>query len=115
MPLTTKEAQKQFPEWTNIHNDTFNTIKALVISADCLMTINHTSPGENKIFITCNASNWHTSATLSFGKTWETARPVAFNSMQLKNAKKNYPVHEKELLVIIRALKKWCAGISFSI
>ena len=32
---------------------------------------------------------------------------VAFDSMQLKGAEKNYPVHEKELLAIIRALKKW--------
>lgn len=30
-----------------------------------------------------------------------------FNSMQLKGAELNYPVHEKELLAIIRALKKW--------
>src|ERR1700683_4868967 len=28
-------------------------------------------------------------------------------SMQLKGTEKNYPVHEKELLAIIRALKKW--------
>ena len=27
--------------------------------------------------------------------------------MQLKGAEKNYPVHEKELLAIIRTLKKW--------
>jgi hypothetical protein len=61
----------------------------------------------NKIFVTCDASNWRTGAVLSFGPSWETARPVAFDSMQLKGAEKNYSVHEKELLVIIRALKKW--------
>lgn len=44
---------------------------------------------------------------LSFGKTWESACPVAFDSMQFKNAELNYPVHEKELLAIVRALKKW--------
>lgn len=38
---------------------------------------------------------------------WETAWPVAFNSMTFKNAELNYPVHKKELLAIIRALKKW--------
>lgn len=44
---------------------------------------------------------------LSFGPTPETARPVAFDSMQLRDAQLNYPVHEKELLSIVRALKKW--------
>ena len=39
------------------------------------------------------------------------AWPEAFDSLQLKAAKWNYPVHEKELLVIIRALKKWCLNL----
>ena len=59
----------------------------------------------NKVFVTCDASDWHMGAALSVG-TWELARPVAFDSMQLKGAEKNYPVHKKEMLVIIRALKK---------
>jgi hypothetical protein len=44
---------------------------------------------------------------LSFGVTWETACLVTYDSYQLNNAEKNYPVHEKELLPIIKALKKW--------
>jgi RNase H-like domain found in reverse transcriptase/Integrase zinc binding domain len=44
---------------------------------------------------------------LSFGATWETAWPVTYDSYQLNNAEKNYPVHEKELLAIVKALKKW--------
>jgi hypothetical protein len=63
--------------------------------------------GENKIFVTCDASDWRTGAPLSVGKTWETACPVAFDSMQFKGPELNYPVHEKELLAIIRALRKW--------
>lgn len=46
-------------------------------------------------------------AQLSVGKDWKTARPVAFDSQQLTGAQLNYPVHEKELLAIIQALKKW--------
>jgi hypothetical protein len=45
------------------------------------------------------------------GLTWEEARPVAFGSMQLNEAQKHYPIHEKELLAIIQALKKWCADL----
>jgi hypothetical protein len=90
-----------------VHQLAFEVIKALVVSADCLTTINHINPHDNKIFVPCDASNWCTGATLSFGPTWETAHPVAFDSMQLKGAEKNYPVHKKELLAIICALKKW--------
>lgn len=44
---------------------------------------------------------------LSFGETWETARPVAFESQQLNSTQRNYPTHEKELLAIVCALAKW--------
>jgi len=110
-PLTTKECQKIFPPWTSSHQAVFEAIKALVVCADCLTTINHENPGENKIFVTCDSSDWRSSAALSFEPTWETAHPVAFDSMQLKDTKKNYPVHEKEMLAIIHALKKWCSDL----
>jgi hypothetical protein len=60
-----------------------------------------------KIFVTCDASDRRTGACLSFGKTWETARPVAWDSVQLSQAEKNYPTHEKEMLAIVRALKRF--------
>jgi hypothetical protein len=110
-PLTTKECRKSFPKWTAEHQTAFDAIKALVVSADCLTTIDHEDPRDNNIYVTCDASDWRTGATLSFGPTWELSRPVAFDSMQLKGAEKNYPVHEKELLTIIRALKKWRADL----
>jgi hypothetical protein len=31
--------------------------------------------------------------------------------MQLKDAQKNYPVHEKEMLAIVQALKKWWSDL----
>ena len=57
------------------------------------------------IYVTTDASDKGTGALLSFGKTWETARPVAFESMTLKGAQLNYPVHKKEMLAIIHALR----------
>lgn len=44
---------------------------------------------------------------MQFGPTWESLRLVAFESRQLNGAEQNYPVHEQEMLVIVRALKKW--------
>jgi hypothetical protein len=104
MPLTMKEANKKFPEWMAEHERAFKAIKALVMSRECLTTIDHENPGENKIFITCDASDWQTGMMLSYGPTWESARLVAFNSTQLNKAEKNYPIHKKELLVIVHAL-----------
>jgi hypothetical protein len=89
----------------------FEAIKALVVSRECLMTIDHSNLGDNQVFVTHDASDWRTDATLSVGPSWELARPVAFDSMQLKGPEKNYPVHEKEMLAIIRTLKKWCSDL----
>ena len=38
--------------------------------------------------------------------------------MQLKGAERHYPVHKKELLAIVQALKKWCSdllGLTFTV
>jgi hypothetical protein len=116
--LTTKEAEKNFPEWDSAYQWAFDSVKKLVVNRECLTTIDHQKPGENKIFVTTDASDFRTGAVLSFGPTWETARPVAFDSMPLRGAELNYPVHEKELLGIIRALKKWRSdllGSSFTV
>jgi hypothetical protein len=62
---------------------------------------------DNKIFVTTDASDYGSGAVLSFGPSYQTARPVAYDSRTFKGAELNYPVHEKEQLAIIRALAKW--------
>ena len=105
--LTTKNSEKKFPAWTKHYQDSFNAIKAIVVSRECLTTIDLTKLPDHKIFVTTDASDKHSGTVLSFGTTWASARPVAFDSMTFKGTELNYPVHEKELLAIIRALKKW--------
>ena len=63
-------------------------------------------PG-HKIFVTTDASDTGSGALLAFGPTYETVRPVAYDSRAFKGVEMNYPVHGKELLAIIRALAKW--------
>jgi len=41
----------------------------------------------------------------------DSACPVAFDSMALKDVQLNYPVHEKELLAIIHTLQKWRSNL----
>jgi hypothetical protein len=106
-PLTTKEARHDFLTWSSDHQAAFDAIKALVVSQECLMTVDHKNLGENKVSVTCDASDWRTGATLSVRTSWELARPVVVDSMQLKGAERNHPVHKKEMLAIICALKKW--------
>ena len=105
--LTTKECDKQFPEWTEQFHNAFLRIKEIVVSRECLTVIDHKKLDVNKIFLTTDASDRATGAVLSFGPTWETARPVAFDSKGLKDAELNYPTHEKELLAILRGIRKW--------
>jgi hypothetical protein len=116
--LTTKECNREFPEWTKRHQSAFNKIKKAVISCECLTTINFELMPEHRIFVTTDASDYQSSTVLSFGETWESARPVAFDSMTFKGTELNYPVHEKEMLAIIRALQKWhsdLVGVPFTI
>ena len=105
--LTQKQYNRNFPVWTKIHQDAFDAIKHLVASRECLTVIDQDKMPDNKIFLTTDASDLASGAVLSFGPTWESARPVAYDSCSFKNAELNYPVHEKELLAVIRALKKW--------
>ena len=71
-PLTTKDAHKKFTAWTSDHDFAFQSIKALVCGDECLTVIDHVNPVKNKIYLTCDTSNWRTRAILSFSPTWET-------------------------------------------
>lgn len=57
-PLTKKECDKCFPGWTLEHKHAFINIKSLVLSRQCLTTIDHDNPGDNHIFLVTDASDW---------------------------------------------------------
>ena len=103
--LMMKDSENNFPPWAPKYQIAFDVIKAIVTSCECLTTIDFTKMPDYKIFVTTDASDRRSGAVLSFGHTWESARPVAFDSMTFKGAELNYPVHEKELLAVILPLK----------
>ena len=104
--------------WTSQHERAFNAIKQLVVLHKCLTSIGHSNLGDNHIFISTNTSNYCTSAVLSYGPNLQSACPVMSKSAQLSSTKLNYLVHKKELLAIVRMLKKWHAdllGVPFTV
>ena len=100
--LMTKEAQKSWPGWTMHYQVVFQNIKDIVLSSKCMTVIDHDHMDGRKIFVSCDVSDVGTGDCLSFGKTLESARPVAWDSAQLSQAEKNYPTHKKEMLTIVR-------------
>ena len=105
--LTMKECDKSFPPWSKRHQTAFENIKALIVSKACLTTIDPSLMPHYKIFVTTDASDTRSGTVLSFGPSYETSRPVTYDSRAFKGVELNYPVHEKELLAIIQALAKW--------
>jgi hypothetical protein len=99
--LTRKECDKDFPAWMAQHQATFECIKTLVTSKDCLMTIDPSLMPEYKIFITTDTSDTSSGAILAFGPSYELARPIAYESCSFKGAELNYLVHKKVLLAIV--------------
>jgi len=93
------------------HQNVFDGIKELVLSRECLTMIDHVNPGVNKIFVMCDASKRRIGSVLSFGPTWESARPVAFESHAMQGAELHYPIHKQELLSIIHSLWKWHSNL----
>jgi len=59
------------------------------------------------MFITANASNYATGGVLSMKCSDEKWRPVTFISKSLSDTEKNYEIHDKEILVVIRCLEVW--------
>jgi len=67
------------------------------------------SPQESDLFwIKADSSDFATRAVLSQQSTTDRKwHPVAFYSKSLSSVERNYKVHDKEMLAIIRALEEW--------
>ena len=63
-------------------------------------------PDLNKEFrVEADALNYATGRALSMKCSNELWRPVAFISKSLSNTERNYEIHDKEMLVVVRCLE----------
>jgi transposase InsO family protein len=81
----------------------FNELKRLFSSDPILAPFDP----ERYTVIEADASKWASGATLSQEDELGTVRPVAYFSKRHTAAETNYPIHDKEMLAIIRALEAW--------
>jgi hypothetical protein len=101
-PLT-QLLHKDLPyDWGQEQQTAFEQLKQCLISAPVLILPDPTKP----FTVTTDASDLAIGAVLSqdHGKG---NQPIAYESRKLSPAEQNYPVHEKELLAIVHAIKLW--------
>ena len=91
--------------WTTTQEQAFNTIKTQLRENSPLRRLDYDS--KDPIWLITDASNTGIGGIIAQGPTWETARPIEFETKQYNEAQKSYPTHEQELLAIMICLKKW--------
>jgi len=101
-PLTRLTQKTTTWNWTEDCQQAFNKLKQVFVTAPVLT---HWDP-ESPFIIETNASNYTVAAILSTQARGD-IHPIAFHSQMLSPAELNYDVHNKELLAIFDAFKKW--------
>ncbi|KAE8961432.1 hypothetical protein PR001_g30042 [Phytophthora rubi] len=102
-PLTNLLKKDAERSWTSEAQQAFEAIKSSLQSAPILAL-----PDEERPFsVVCDASDFAIGCALLQVDADGRERVVSFQSRQLKAAKNNYPVHDKELLAMKYALVKF--------
>jgi transposase InsO family protein len=90
--------------WGQREQESFLELKSRVTSAPVLSLPDHQLPFR----LEADSSDFATGAVLSQpapqSDTWH---PVAFLSKSLNEVERNYEIHDKEMLAVIRALEEW--------
>jgi len=102
-PLFDLTHSEQVWTWSGKEQAVFEDLKTAVITAPVLV-----SPQESDPFqIEADSLDFATGAVLSQQSTMDGKwHPVAFYSKSLSSVERNYEIHDKEMLAIIRALKE---------
>ena len=107
LPLTTL-TKKDVPfVWSPQCEQAFELLKTLLISAPVLAQWDP----ERKTVVETDSSGYAVGGALSQYDDDGVLRPVAFFSKKNNAAESNYPIHNKELLAVIRCLDQWDAEL----
>ena len=99
MNMLTRKDMKQQQE--KEQQKAFDKLKEIFITRPVLV-----APDLDKEFrVEANASNYTTGGILSMKCSDELQRPVVFISKSLSDTERNYKIHDKEILVVVRCLE----------
>ena len=98
-PLTNLTKAKTGFKWTTLEQDAFEKLKEAVCSQLVLKLPDFTKPFE----IHTDASDVAYGAVLI-----QDGHLVAYESKKFSDIEVRWPTHEKEMLAIVYALRKWC-------
>ena len=102
LPLTNLTGKYVKFKWGDEEQEAFDILKQKMDSAEVLQL-----PDAKKPFtIHTDASAYATGAVLQQDSE-EGLRPIAYLSEKMIAAERNYPVHEQEMLAIVKACKHW--------
>ena len=90
-------------EWTERQEKAFEELKKRFTEEPVLVAPDL----DKKIRMEVNASDYAIGGVLSMECEDSLWRPVAFLSKSLNETERNYEIHDKEMLVIVRGLKAW--------
>ena len=102
-PLHNLTRKKVVWRWGELQQRTFEELKRKFVEAPVLVPVDFTRP----LRVESDASDYATGAVLSMLCEDEKWHPCAFLSKGLNDVERNYDVHDKEMLGIIRALEAW--------
>jgi len=102
-PLSSLTRKEKGWEWSDKQQEAFETLKKAMITEPILQ---HFDP-EQPVTIETDASDYTIGAICSPPDEKGILYPVAYYSRKLKDPERNYDIHDKELLAIVDALRKW--------
>ncbi|OCB88663.1 DNA/RNA polymerase [Sanghuangporus baumii] len=89
--------------WGERQQESFRKLKEAFTTTPMLVQPDH----DKQFVLETDASNFAMGAVLSQLEDDEILHPIGYWSNTYQDAKNNYPVMEKELLAIVKALSNW--------
>jgi len=98
--LTRKDVKWQ---WKEEQQKAFDELKRIFITKLVLAALDL----DKEFRVEADASNYATGGVLSMKGSDELWRPVTFISKSLSDTERNYEIHNKEMLAVVRCLEAW--------